>query len=105
MRNKRYTARTPRPTGDTLTRVELEGQLHSWHLDCEIAQLSKGTLANRTLVADKLLWFLRQRELDQCGPQEMRRFLAYLTTAHECPEGRWGNPQNRKPLRPQAARF
>jgi site-specific recombinase XerD len=105
MRNKRYTARTPRPAGDSLTLVELEGQLLSWHLDCEIRQLSKGTLANRKMVAEKLLWFLQQRELDQCGPHEMRLFLAYLNTAHEKPEGRWGDARRRKPMRPQAARF
>jgi integrase/recombinase XerC len=52
-----------------------------------------------------LLWFLRQREFERAGPAEVRAFFAYVNTAHEKPEGRWGNPRQRTPPRPAYTRF
>ncbi len=49
---------------------------------------------------DKFLWFFHKHSYSSCGVSELRRFFAYLNTGHEEPGGRWGNPQQTKPLRP-----
>lgn len=78
----------------------LPRHIAGWLLDGKIRQLSPGTLANRKLITDKLLWFLKQEELETCGVTELKRFLYYLGTAHESEEGRWGNATNCKAARP-----
>ncbi len=72
-----------------------------WILDCEARQLAKRTLeARRDLVA-KLTWFLQDQEAEVCGAMELRAFLAYVGNGHEDPRGRWGHPQNTRPVRPR----
>lgn len=78
----------------------LRRSIVSWLLDGKLRQLSPGTLANRKLITDKLLWFLTQQELPECGVPELKRFFAYLGSGHEQEGGRWGNPANCKPVRP-----
>jgi site-specific recombinase XerD len=67
--------------------------------------LSPGTIANRKLVAEKLVWFLRRQGYERCGSRELRAFFLYLNNAHQSPEGRWGNPRHREPPRPGYTRF
>jgi len=38
--------------------ASLEKWAEDWLIDCEIAQRSSTTIANRRLLIDKLLWFL-----------------------------------------------
>jgi integrase/recombinase XerC/integrase/recombinase XerD len=79
---------------------QLERYAEGWLLDGEIRQLSKSTLDGRRIVIDKLLWFLKQREYPVCSTMELRQFLAYISTGHENAQGRWGNPQLTRRVRP-----
>lgn len=88
-------------TKDELTRAELAHQAEGWILDGEIRQLSKQTLAARRLLIEKLLWFLDHRGSSTCGLLELRAFLAYLSTGHAQPGGRWGNPHLKQGVRPR----
>ena len=74
--------------------------LASWLLDGKIRQLSPGTLANRKLLVEKLLWFLQQNELPECGAPELKAFFVYISTAHASEGGRWDNATNTKQARP-----
>jgi site-specific recombinase XerD len=89
---------------ELLSVVLLEHQAREWLYDCEYRQHSKGTIANRRLYLDKLLWFLRANDCEFCGVQELRRFFAYLTNGHETNGGRWNGAGSchaaGKPLRP-----
>lgn len=69
-----------------------------WLLDCDIRQLSKNTVANYRFLMDKLLWYLNEEKMDTCGLRELKRFFAYVNTAHETEAGRWGNPRMKKPV-------
>jgi hypothetical protein len=83
---------------EDLTVAQLERFGQGWVLDGEIRQLSPRTLEERRYLIQKLGWFLRHRELDACGVMELRLFLAYIGTGHKEPGGRWGNPQNTRPV-------
>jgi len=71
-----------------------------WLANGEFADLSPQTLATRRFLLTKLVWFLNEQGMSSCGPREIRAFFNYLKHAHEGPEGRWGNPQLRNPIRP-----
>src|SRR5438309_288484 len=90
-------------TEAALSVEQLDRYAKGWLLDGEIRQLSAATLAGRRIVIDKLLWFLRQQEISVCGMMELRQFLAYISTGHEDADGRWGNPQLKKRVRPTTA--
>jgi hypothetical protein len=79
------------PANATLSYTELEHLAREWIYDCQFRQHSKSTLANRRLFLDKLIWFLTTHDCTQCRLSELRRFCAYLTTAHENADGRWGS--------------
>jgi site-specific recombinase XerD len=87
--------------GISIPLPELEDHARGWLLDGQIRQLSPSTLAARRFLVGKLLWFLRQQEAVACGTLELRGFLAYLSTAHESDEGRWGNTRQRNVVRPR----
>lgn len=105
MRKQSYSPQGTQPACDGLTLAELADQAENWCLDGEVRQLSEGTVYNRRLATDKLLWFLRQREAERCGLPELRAFFAYLNTAHEKPGGRWGSERRTKRLEPAAVKF
>ncbi len=71
----------------------LQKYADGWLLSCQISQHSERTLGNRRMVLDKLLWFFKQKDIQDCGVTELRVFLAYLSTGHKDKGGRWGNPQ------------
>jgi site-specific recombinase XerD len=77
----------------------------NWRMDAEVRQCTRNTLANRRVATERLLWFLRERGFERCGPVELRSFFVYLNSAHETPEGRWGNSRRKRPLRPVSAQF
>jgi integrase/recombinase XerC len=93
------------PASAALSLDELEHQATNWQLDGEVRQLSKGTIENRRIAADRLLWFLRHRNLKRCGATELRAFFAYLNTAHETADGRWGDANRSRPMRPAGVKF
>ncbi|MDQ3815823.1 MAG: hypothetical protein M3347_18090, partial [Armatimonadota bacterium] len=93
---------------DTLTVSELEHTAREWLFDCQYRQHSPKTIANRRMFLDKLLWFLKEHGYTHCGVPELRRFFAYLTTAHESEAGRWGSAGRcnsaRRPVRPRTVK-
>jgi site-specific recombinase XerD len=89
----------------TISIGDLERQGQGWLLDAEVRQFSRNTIALRRLLLEKLLWFLRQDNLDVCGKMELRRFLAYFNGAHEQKDGRWGIKRFSKPVRPRTVQI
>ena len=85
---------------EVLSCAELKRCSEEWLLSCQIEQHSNATLANRRLILKNFFWFLNHAELPTCGLTELRRFFAYFSTAHTNPEGRWGNPQEKTPVKP-----
>jgi site-specific recombinase XerD len=83
----------------TLTVSDLEYHAEGWLLDGEIRQWSPRTLESRRALIGKLRWFLKQQEATDCGPNELRAFLAYVTRGHEREGGRWGNERMTKPVK------
>lgn len=83
----------------SLTLRALESYAEQWLLSCEIAQHSEATLANRRLYVKNLLWFLRRYKHETCDVEELRAFFAYLSNKKPDPGGRWGNPQETKPVK------
>lgn len=77
-------------TESALSLADIERNAEGWLLDGEIRQHSDTTLANRRLILDKLLWFLRDRSYPTCGLPELRQFLAYIGRGND-QGGRWGN--------------
>lgn len=84
----------------TISTADLEYHARNWLFECDFRGLSKTTLAIRRFVVDKLLWFLRSRELPRCGKSELQQFLSYVRNGHEDEQGRWGNAQMRRAVRP-----
>jgi len=83
-----------------LVRVEdLRRYADGWVLDGEYRQLSETTLIKRRGILDRLLWWLEKESQELCGPDEIKGFLRYVTTAHKDSEGRYGNPKLKKKLR------
>ncbi|MDE2125283.1 MAG: tyrosine-type recombinase/integrase [Armatimonadetes bacterium] len=80
---------------------DLERYADGWLLSGEIDQHSARTLGNRRSIVSKLVWFLREKNLDCCGTMELRQFLAYVTNGHQEAGGRWGNAQQTRPVRPR----
>jgi|SRR5579871_5190753 len=79
--------------------------LAGWLLDGKIRQLSSGTLANRKLIVEKLIWFLKQNEQEECGSTQLKQFFAYISMGHEVEGGRWGNEANQKQVRPSTVQL
>src|SRR4051794_28379951 len=80
---------------------DLEQIAQGWLLDGEARQLSPQTLFARRFIVEKLLWFLRQQQAVTCSAGELRAFLAYVGRRDVDAGGRWGNPQQKKPVRPR----
>lgn len=68
-----------------------------WISEAEYLQQSPHTITGKRLALDKLLWWLRDSGCGECGPQELRRFFAYIGNGHLRPEGRWGNSRLKAP--------
>jgi integrase/recombinase XerC/integrase/recombinase XerD len=79
---------------------DLESYTKEWLLDGEIAQHSSKTLANRKIYLKNLLWFLKHRGYETVGTQELKQFMRYFHQGHTEEGGRWGNPQEKTPVKP-----
>lgn len=84
-----------------LSPAELSYYADGWLVDCEIRQHSVSTLTTRRMTIRNLLWLLRLRERACCGTAELREFFTYLLHGHKDAGGRWGNPQQTRPVRPR----
>ncbi len=89
---------------ENLSLSDLSRHASMWLMTGEIASHSPKTLSLRRLMTDKLLWFLRVKGHESCGLDELRLFLHYLLNGHKEPGGRWGNPQNSRPVSPCTVR-
>jgi site-specific recombinase XerD len=88
-----------------LTIPELERHAQDWLFDGEYRNHAQTTIAGKRDVIKKLIWFLSTRQLQQCGVAELRQFLAYVANGHTDPNGRWGNPNLKKPVRPRTVKY
>jgi site-specific recombinase XerD len=63
----------------------------SWIMECHVRLLSDRTADNRRRVIDKLIWFIRENNIDGVNTLVIKQFLAYISTAHKTEQGRWGH--------------
>ena len=94
-----YPAEVPFSTPN-LSTAELSRLANDWLLDGQFRLHSPNTVATRRIFIKNLLWFLQRRGFASCGKSELKQFFVYLSNGHEEPDGRWGNSQLKKPLRP-----
>lgn len=97
--------KTPSQKGDTTPRTRsglsaprLPVLSSSWLLHSEVGGCSPSTLENRKGVLSKLEWFLGERKLVLVDTHALLQFFHYLKNGHTDKGGRWGNPQNTKPV-------
>lgn len=76
--------------------------LEEWLIDSE-GDVKETTLANRRNFSDKLLWFLKEHDIEALDRKCVLAFRAYLYNGHQSDEGRWGNAQQKKAARPSTA--
>lgn len=88
------------PSSVSIPTPEIIHALEDWIADGKFQRLSKRTIEQRRFIADKLRWFLESNLHRECGDRELRRFLTYISRAHEDKDGRWGNrnPQSYRPV-------
>lgn len=97
--SRRATLRVVEPASDCLSLASLEQELAAWLQDDRIQSHTPDTIDNHRRGGAKLVWFLKERRLRQCGPDEVRDFFDYLTTGHLEEGGRFGDGE-RRPLKP-----
>jgi len=66
--------------------------------------LSDQTITTRRYMFAKFLWWLHETGIDQCGADEIKRFLMYVSTGHTDPNGRWGDPHLTRAVRPRTVK-
>lgn len=97
----RAASRPAPPPEPSFSIRELTHQIDGWLVAGEAAMHSEATLALRRTFANNLLWHLRREKAESCGLPELRAFFAYVVSGHLDPGGRWGNPQQTRPVRPK----
>lgn len=95
---------TPDSPVAVLSTSDLADLAERWLDACDGQFHSERTIEARRSILDKLLWFLRHVETDQCGTREVEKFLAYLRHGHKESGGRWDNPQMTRPVRPRTVK-
>ncbi len=73
----------------SLSVVELTTGIRQWVRASEMSLRSPLTAQARRRAGDRLLWFLEHRGFAACAESEIIEFLAYISTAHLLPGGRW----------------
>jgi integrase/recombinase XerC len=53
--------------------------------------LSEGTLVGYRLIIERFLWFIHQRQFDECGEEELLQFFEYCRRGRDLDGGRWGH--------------
>jgi integrase len=90
--------RSPKSEG-VLQTSDLPRFINGWILDGQYRQLSKQTLDARRAITERLVWWLKREDLAECGAQEIKGFLCYVTNGHTDPGGRYGIAGLTKPVR------
>ncbi len=88
-----------------LSLTQFERIYQDWLFEGECLNHSLNTIKGKRDVCQKLIWFLRQRNLDECGISEIRQFIAYVRNGHLEPGGRWGNPRLTKPASARTIKY
>ena len=88
----------PRKSPRDLSAPRLPQLSSSWLLHSEVGGCSRATLENRRGVVSKLEWLLKERKLILVDTHALLQFFHYLKNGHTETGGRWGNPQNIKPV-------
>lgn len=78
---------------------DLKVFLKDWDREAKIKGHTSQSNKSRSLRIGKLFWFLEHEKIEGVGTSELKDFIYYLQTAHETPEGRWGNPKCNTPMR------
>lgn len=85
--------------------ADLERYAQDWLFDGEYRNHSRNTIDGKRDFVQKLLWFHNHRGYAICGTPQLREFLAYITTGHLEPGGRWGNRYLTRQVRPRTVRY
>ena len=83
---------------------DLRRYVDGWIMSGEIARHSDRTAGNRRQVTKSLFWYLERQEYASCGLPEIRAFFHYVNVGHKEPGGRWGNPQQTRPVTPRTVK-
>ena len=70
---------------------EMKHFCDGWLLDGQYRRLSENTTNTRRNLRSKFVWWLQDTGVEQCGADDIKRFLLYVATGHTDPIGRWGN--------------
>ena len=84
--------------------AQLKRIVSSYLLMGDVAQHSNATTTARRDLLAKLIWFLENKNLDECDRHALVSFLSYVRHGHEEPGGRWGNPRMTRPTKPRTAK-
>jgi integrase/recombinase XerC len=80
---------------------ELQRYIDGWFIACELRPCSAATLALRHTIVGNFLWFVRREEYASCDVMELRSFFLYIGRGHKDAGGRWGNPNQCRPVKPR----
>ena len=100
LRRQGDSLRVPAP-GDSTQKVlvdDLKHHLQDWYTDAKIKGHTVQSTQSRQARIGKFFWFLDFKGYSEVGTRELKDFFLYIQTAHETPEGRWGNPNLRTPM-------
>lgn len=93
-----------KPDSDKLPASSLDKQIKNYIVDGQIQQCSPRTCGNRQDRLRPLVIYVQRNGFPEVGAQELRGFFAHLTSGHDEPEGRFGNPKLKKPVTPGTVR-
>lgn len=89
--SRRLTAATPAPARrDTIPTSQILPSMEAWLLDLTSAACSPRTLESNGFLVGRLAWWLTREGRQVLDAEALRDFLLYIRSAHELPEGRWG---------------
>src|SRR5688572_1641304 len=87
--------------GDSTRKIavgELQNHLQDWFTDARIKGHTLQSTKSREARIGKFFWFLNYKGYTEVGTPELKEFMLYIQTAHQTPEGRWGNPNCSTPM-------
>jgi site-specific recombinase XerD len=91
---------TALPFHVSVSLAQFKRAARGWLLDADIERLSPNTIAKREIVVKNFVWFCEREKIDCIDAMTFREFLKYVSHGHEEPGGRWGNPQQNRPVKP-----
>lgn len=89
--SRRFTSPAPTPQSrESVPTDRVASCLESWLLDLTSACVSPRTLEHNRFLIGRLDWWLKREGRQALDADALRDFLLYIRSAHELPEGRWG---------------